>query len=60
MKLLVDEMPKEKHDCIFCYDDHYGIGDMYIDPPRQKCEFCKDDCLLNGEECPYLKSIILR
>lgn len=47
MKIIVDEMPKQERQCLFC-EEEYDYGGYF-------CKFGKDVC--NVDMCDWLKSI---
>lgn len=50
MKIKVDQMPEEKKECLFCYEDHDSCG-LYVIHGILCCTILKSECDLENGEC---------
>lgn len=50
MKIKVDQMPEEKTECLFCYEDH-DLCDVYITPGILRCTIMGSECDLENGQC---------
>lgn len=52
MKIKVDQMPEEKTECLFCYEDRDLCG-VYITPGVLRCTITGSECDLENGQCSY-------
>jgi hypothetical protein len=50
MKIKVDQMPEEKEDCLFCYEEH-DLWGVYVTPGILYCAILKSECDLKNGQC---------